>query len=107
LTAFSQVKSDTCYYKAPKITCEQAQINANALVKYPIVLQSLDLKNEMLRIKENELFHVKAGFVEERKIYEIDKQELANDYNLELRRKKRWRFATAVLAIVAGAFYVK
>lgn len=105
--AYSQAKSDTCYYQAPKITCEQAQSNAQAIVKYPIALESIAVKNELLRIKENELYHTKAGFVEERKLYELDKQVLMDSYNRELRRKKRWRFVTGVLAIVAGAFYIK
>ena len=105
---FSQVKSDTtCYYQAPKITCEQAQSNANAIVKYPIALESIAIKNELIRLKENELYHVKAGFIEERKLFELDKQVLTDSYNKELRRKKRWRFASGVLAIVAGAFYLK
>lgn len=106
--AFSQVKSDTnCYYQPPKITCVQAQIDAEAIYKYPLALKSISLKDEMIRLKENELFHVKAGFEEERKLNELDKQDLIDSYNKELRRKKRWRFATSVLAIVAGAFYVK
>ena len=108
LTAFSQVKSDTtCYYQAPLITCSQAQINANAIVKYPVALESIAVKNELIRTKENELFHVKAGFGMERKLFELDKQALTDSYNKELRRKKRWRFASGVLAIVAGAFYLK
>ena len=105
--AYSQVKSDTCYYQAPKITCEQAQSNAQAIVKYPVALESITVKTELLRLKENELYHVKAGFSEERKLYELDKQALTDTYNREVRRKKRWRFVTGVLAIVAGAFYLK
>ena len=105
--AYSQAKSDTCYYQPPKMTCEQAQINAQAIVKYPIALESIAVKNELLRLKENELYHVKAGFNEERKLYELDKQALTDSYNREVRRKKRWRFVTGVLAIVAGAFYLK
>ena len=105
--AYSQGRSDTCYYQAPKITCQQAQSNAQAIVKYPIALESLALRNELLRLKENELYHVKAGFMNERKLYELDRQALTDTYNKETRRKKRWRFATGVLAIVAGAFYLK
>ena len=89
------------------MTCQQAQSNAQAIVKYPIVLESLVLKNELLRLKENELYHIRAGFSEERKLYELDRQALMDTYNRETRRKKRWRFATGVLAIVAGAFYLK
>ena len=108
LIVFSQVKSDTtCYYQPPKITCKQAQIDAESIVKYPVALQSLAVKDEMIRVKENELSHVKAGFEDERKLKAIEIQKLDSQYQKELRRKKRWRFATGVLAIVAGAFYVK
>jgi hypothetical protein len=109
LTVFSQVsvKNDTCYYQPPKTTCEQAQKNANAIVKYPVLLQSLEIKTEMIRVKENELMHVKAGFEDERKLKQIEITELDYQYKKEIRRKKRWRFATGFLAIVAGAFYVK
>jgi hypothetical protein len=108
LTVFSQAKSDTtCYYQPPRITCVQAQLNAQAIVKYPIALQSLTLKDDMLRIKESELFHVKAGFNDERQLYQIDMKALTDSYNRELRRKKRWRFGAGVLAIMAGAFYLK
>ena len=105
--AFSQVKSDTCFYQAPKTTCEQAQRNADAIVKYPIALQLLGQRSEMLRIRENELYHTKAGFEQEIKLVELDKKALTETYQREVRRKKRWRFATGVLAIVAGAFYLK
>ena len=107
LTALTQVKNDTCYYQSPKITCEQAQKNADAIVKYPIVLQLLGQKDDLIRIKENELAHTKAGYSDNLKLVELDKKALTDSYDRELRRKKRWRFATGVLAIVAGAFYIK
>lgn len=108
LTAFSQGKSDTtCYYQAPLITCVQAQINANAIVKYPLALQSIAIKDEMIRIKENELFHVKAGFNQERMLHEIDKKALIDSNNKQLRKTKRWKFVAGVLGVLAGAFYLK
>lgn len=106
-TVFSQVKNDSCFYQAPKITCQQAQRNADAIVKYPIALQLLGQRSEMLRIRENELNHTKAGFIMERNLVELDRKSLTETYQREIRRKKRWRFATGVLAIIAGAFYIK
>ena len=100
-----QGKTDTCYYQPPRMTCEQAQQNANAIVKYPIALHLLGQKDEMLRIKENELFHVKAGFNSERSLYAIGLKTKQNELDRQGRVKKRWKIATGILAIIAGAFY--
>jgi hypothetical protein len=84
-----------------------AQKNADAIVKYPLALQSLATKDEMIRLKENELSNVKAGFADERKLYAIDLKNIDSIYQKEVRRKKRWRVATLFFAIVSGAFYLK
>ena len=107
-TAFSQVRNDTaCYYQAPKITCEQAQKNAEAIVKYPLALKSMSIKDEMIRTKENELSNVKDGFNDERKLNTITISDLTKNYQREIRRKKRWRILTGIVGIFAVAFYAK
>ena len=94
------------------MSCEQAQKNADAIVKYPIALHLLGQKDEMIRLKENEIYHVRAGFSLERKDFSLERkdfilerQSLITDrvkvialYDKEVKRKERWRFATVFFA---------
>ena len=104
---FSQAKKDTCTYQAPLISCEQAQENANAIYKYPVALQSLKEKEERIKGAERELYFVKSGFGEERKVFEVDLGIQTQRAEREERRKKRWRFASIVLLIFSVAIYAK
>lgn len=89
------------------MTCEQAQKNADAIVKYPTALRAIGERDEAIRLKENEISHIRAGFNLERKMFALDKTTLTDSYDKEVRRKKRWRIVSGVLVIVATAFYVK
>lgn len=94
-------------YQPPLISCEQAQENANAIYKYPIALKSLTEKDEIIKTRERELYFVKSSFEEERRVFAIDLELQTAKSEKQERRKRWWRFATGVLAIMAGAFYFK
>jgi hypothetical protein len=96
----------TCYYQAPKITCKQAQYNAEAIVNYPLLLKSNSIKDEMIRTKENELYHTVESFTAERQIFKIDYQALEKSFKRQESISKRWKYATFGFAVLATAFYI-
>ena len=103
---FSQAKKDTCTYQAPLISCEQAQENANAIYKYPVALQSLREKEERIKGAERELYFVRSGFEEERKVFEIDLGIQTKKAEREERRKRNWRLValSAIISTVISIF---
>ena len=108
LTVFSQEKSDTiCRYQPPLISCQQAQENANAIYKYPVALRSIEEKETIIKTKERELFYVKSGFAEERSVFTIDLQVQKELTSKQERAKKRWKYVSLTLGILAAGFYVK
>jgi hypothetical protein len=98
---------DTCYYQAPKITCKQAQFNAEAIVNYPLLQKSNSIKDEMIRTKENELYHTIESYSAEKQIFKIDYEALQKVFKKRESISKRWKYATFGFAVLAGAFFVK
>lgn len=107
LITFSQEVKAPCTYQPPTITCEQAQKNADAIVKYPVSLKSLSEKDTIIKTKEHEVSMLKNGFTEERKEFNFkidglkqDNNVLATQLDTQIGRKKKWRLVAGVAFLV-------